>query len=115
MDSCCALNEDERGGEVAMDDASSSSTRLPLPWRSPNSGCDKSVDGRYASYAFRSGSAAPSSEAEAEAEEEREEGLCGLKAAVRSGATPAVEVGKEEDVEEAVVLTVAVVELEEKD
>ena len=58
-------------------------------------------------------SAAPSSEADADAEEDKDEGLCGLKAAVRSGATP-VDVAREEDAEEAVVLAVAVVELEEE-
>ena len=59
-------------------------------------------------------STAPSSEAEAEADEEREEGLCGLKAAVRRGATP-VDVASEEDAENTVVLDAAVVELEEND
>lgn len=40
--------------------------------------------------------------------------MCGLKAAVRSGATP-VEVATEEDVEDALVFAVAVVELEGND
>lgn len=72
------------------------------------------MDGRYASYPDASLSAVPSSEAEADADDESEEGLCGLKAAVRSGATP-IEVAADEAPEEAAVLAVAVVELDEKD
>ena len=58
--------------------------------------------------------AVPSSDAEADADDEREDGLRGLKAAVRSGATPS-EVATDEEAEEVAVLAVAVVELDEKD